>query len=160
GELHRGGRGTYAASLGLRRPTIERSGGLRAWNPKGLKLLRRFARDASEDAVASFLVLRKRGDLGNFRRTSLGAARHRTVPLEDHPLVDHQARRHDVAEQSAGGANLHALARIDVASNFAANDDRRAADLRRDDRTLADNQGILRRDFSLHLSVHAHGALE
>src|SRR5207245_5784201 len=40
---------------------------------------------------------------------------HRTLPLEHDPLVDHEARSRDVAEELAGGADLEALARRDVA---------------------------------------------
>src|SRR5258708_5257811 len=96
-----------------------------------------------EERVGGAIVLGERRDLALGR---LGTT-HGAVTLEDHALLDDQARRRDVAEQLSWRLDLDALARRDVASDLALDDYGAAEDLRVDDRRLADDQRVLRGDL-------------
>src|SRR6266849_40939 len=88
------------------------------------------------------------------------AAGHRTLALEDDPLVDDEARSRDVAEDLPRGQELEPLAGRDIAGDLGVHDDRGPGDLRAHQRALADRERVLRRDFALDLPLDAHRALE
>src|ERR1044072_3400887 len=116
-----------AARAGRRR---SRLGNVRLFGLRGrLALLRRFVRHPSEDAVASFLFLGERSDLARVGAAGLAAA-HRAVPLEHDSVVNHQARRDDVAEELARPAGVYAPSRVDGCGDLAADHHGVAVDLR------------------------------
>src|SRR3954468_3470613 len=72
------------------------------------------------------VVLRERRDLGVAVDLRCVTAAHRTVSLENDAFLDDETRGGDVAEELARGTNLDTLARGDVASDLAGDDDRAA----------------------------------
>jgi hypothetical protein len=109
--------------------------------------------------------------LENSTRTCRGAhgnydffvilARDRDVALtfEHCSWLDHHARGMNFARNDAGGLNGDFLRRADCAVEPAGNDHLAAADLALNGRVLAEDQGFLGNDCSLHLGINAKGAL-
>src|SRR5262249_8182785 len=126
-----------------RRPDAGASGP----NPARAAVLRLLgALGVCRQAVAGALVLGEERDLARLVDPLRIAAAHGALALENHTLVDDEARNADVPEDLARRVYLESLPRGHVPRDLPVHDDGRAIDLRVDHRGLADDQRVLRRD--------------
>src|SRR6266508_93559 len=98
-----------------------------------------------------------RVDRNDVRRLKLVHVR---AALEDDALLDDERRRGDVAVHLRRAAQLDGGRRLDVADDLALDDDRPAADRRRDLGAVADHEQVVGRDLAGERAVDPDLALE
>ena len=82
------------------------------------------------------------------------------MALEQRTLMDHQHRRSQIADNFGPRPDFDALARDDIAADFARDDDRGRAQLRRHHRGFADRQALLAEDFAIDLAVDSRRSVK
>src|SRR5262245_36850181 len=82
------------------------------------------------------------------------------MSFEDDAVLNHQARGHDIAEKTAGAAQLDALRCTQIAGDIPLDDDAARADLRHDRCRFTDDDGVLCLDLTFDLTVDADASLK
>ena len=110
------------------------------------------SRIRSRGTIRDAFFLREDGD---FTLVLSGVSLHRAMAFEQRALMDDEHGRGEVADDTAGWADLDPLGSSDIAVYLARDDNRGSLDLGSDDGAFANDQMIFCSDFTLDGAIEA-----